>query len=91
MSETRKTIDLDIPQTAAGRLAKEAEGIHSLIKRMEAKASDGRYYAFEDADREKVIALLKRHAASYGRVLADLADIPGDNSLTDPSDIGFPQ
>lgn len=91
MSENRKAIELDIPRTAAGRLAKEAESIHGLIKRMEAKASDGRYYAFEDVDREKAIALLKRHAASYGRVLADLADIPGDNSLTDPSDMGFPE
>lgn len=86
-----KTVELDIPHTAAERLAKEADGIHGLIKRMEAKASDGRYYALEDADREKAIALLKRHAASYGRVLSDLAAIPGDNSLTSPDTMGFPE
>ena len=50
-----KTINLNIPHTAAERLAKEAEGIHGLIKRMGARASDGRYYAFEDPDRERAI------------------------------------
>jgi hypothetical protein len=67
-----KTIDLNIPRTAEERLARQAEGIHGLIERMEAKASDGRYYAFEDADREQAIKLLKRHVATHDKVLGEL-------------------
>jgi len=57
-----KTIDLDIPKTAEERIAKEADSIWGLIKRIEARASDGRFYHMEDEDREKAIAYLKGHA-----------------------------
>jgi hypothetical protein len=59
-----KTIDLDIPRTAQERIAREAESIWGLIKRIEARASDGRFYHLEDEDREKAIAYLKSHARS---------------------------
>ena len=57
-----KTVDLDIPRTAEARIAKEAESIWGLIRRIEARASDGRFYHLEDEDREKAIAYLKGHA-----------------------------
>lgn len=56
------TINLDIPKNVEERLAKEAESIWGLIKRIEARASDGRFYYLEDEDREKAIAYLKGHA-----------------------------
>lgn len=59
-----KTINLDIPATAEERIAKEAESIWGLIKRIEARASDGRFYHLEDEDREKAIAYLRGHARS---------------------------
>lgn len=57
-----KTIDLDIPRTAEERISKEAISISSLIKRIEARASDGRYYLMEDSDREAIIRFLKHIA-----------------------------
>lgn len=63
-----KTINLDIPRTAEERIAKEAQSIVGFIKRIEAKASDGRYYAFEDADREIVIKFLKQFASGYADI-----------------------
>lgn len=67
-----KTVELNIPRTAAERIVAEAESIHGLINRMQAKAFDGRYYALEDADRERAITLLKRYVASHDRVASDL-------------------
>jgi hypothetical protein len=58
------TVELNIPRTAAERIAKEAESIWGLIRRIEARAADGRYYAMEDDDRDRVIALLKKDAGS---------------------------
>ena len=66
------TVKLDIPRTAAERIAKEAESIWGLIKRIEARASDGRFYHLEDEDREKAIAFLRAHAKTHDRVAADL-------------------
>lgn len=59
-------IDLDIPHTAAERQAREAESIWGLIKRIEARASDGRFYQLEDEDREKAIGYLKGYAKTRG-------------------------
>lgn len=70
------TVNLDIPRTAEGRLKAEAESIWGLIRRISARASDGRFYHLEDEDREEVIDLLKKHAKSYDRVLADLQHPP---------------
>lgn len=58
------TVELNIPRTAAERLAKEADSIWGLIKRIEARASDGRYYDFENRDREKAIRFLKLYAST---------------------------
>lgn len=44
--------------------------ISGLIERIEARASDGRYYAMEDADRETVIKFLKRLVVSYDDIVA---------------------
>jgi len=67
-----KTVELNIPRTAAERLKAESESIWGLIRRMQARASDGRYYHFEEEDRERAIGYLKKYAATYGRVVADL-------------------
>jgi hypothetical protein len=65
-------IELAIPRTAEERLAREADSIWGLIKRIEARASDGRFYHLEDDDREKAIAYLKGYAKTHSKVLSDV-------------------
>ena len=36
------------------------EALYGLLKRMQARASDGRYYYFEDEDRELAIKFLNQ-------------------------------
>lgn len=74
---SNSTINLDIPRTAEERFAREAESIWGLIKRIEARASDGRFYHFEDEDREKAIAYLKGYAKTHSKVLADVRNMTG--------------
>lgn len=59
-----KTVKLDMPRSASERMIEENNSIWGLIKRIEARASDGRYYHMEDADREQAVILLKKLAAS---------------------------
>lgn len=70
--ETAMNVELAIPRTAQERLAREAESIWGLIKRIEARASDGRFYHLEDKDREKAIAYLKGYAKTHSKVLGDV-------------------
>lgn len=60
-----KTIELNIPCTAEERLKAEAESIWGLIRRISASASDGRYYHFEEEDREQAIDFLKKFARTF--------------------------
>lgn len=69
------TINLDIPRTAEERLAREADSIWGLIKRVEARASDGRFYHLEDEDREKAIAYLRGYAKTHSKVLNDVREM----------------
>lgn len=69
------TINLDIPRTAEERLAREAESIWGLIRRIEARASDGRFYHLEDEDREKAIGYLKGYAKTHSKVLSGIKEI----------------
>lgn len=55
-----RTIKLDIPKTAEERIAKTKDSLYGLLKRMQARASDGRYYHFEDEDRELAIKFLNQ-------------------------------
>jgi hypothetical protein len=61
------TVNLNIPRTSEGRMRAEAESICGLIKRIEARASDGRFYHLDSEDREQAIALLKQFASSYDK------------------------
>ncbi len=69
------TVNLDIPRTAEERLAREEASIWGLIKRIEARASDGRFYHLEDEDREKAIAYLKGYAKTHSKVLSDVRSL----------------
>lgn len=71
-----KTVNLNIPRTAEERLSREADSIWGLIKRIEARASDGRFYHLEDEDREKAIAYLKGYAKTHSKVLAEVRALP---------------
>lgn len=61
------TVNLNIPRTAEERIRAEAESIWGVIKRIEARACDGRFYHLEDDDREKAIVLLRQFAKSYDK------------------------
>lgn len=80
------TVKLNIPRTAEARLKAESESIYGLIRRMQARASDGRYYHFEEEDRELAISYLKKHAASYGKVIADLVSLSEQSAKAPPHD-----